>query len=263
MIVKLPVGTASRGTWIVSDDEQFEAVIGELADIGAFREPVIVQEIVDGEHRQSQAIFSNGRLIASHAYRQIARGAGGGSSIKESVSHAPVDHDLARLGEYLSWHGALSVDYVVNLENGRPSYFDCNPRLVEPMSALLAGLDLVDLLLQVSRDQPAAAGSPGASGVRTHLALQALLGCAAQDESRVRLLRECRDLLFKRGPYDGSLEELTPVSSDWPSFVPLAAAALWLLATPAAAHYLPRKGWGAQLLTPESIRIIAAMDVGG
>jgi predicted ATP-grasp superfamily ATP-dependent carboligase len=262
MIIKLPVGTASRGTWIVGDDAQFSKAVSELADIDAFREPLIVQELLDGEHRQSQAIFANGRLIASHAYRQVARGAGGGSAIKESVSHAPVDNDLARLGEYLSWHGALSVDYVVDLETGRPSYFDCNPRLVEPMSALLAGLDLVELLLKVSREQVTAAASPSASGVRTHLALQALLGCAAREESRMGLLRECWHLFTNRGRYAGSREELTPVATDWMSFVPPTITALWLLATPAAAHYLPRRGWGAQLLTPDSIRTIEAMNVG-
>jgi hypothetical protein len=202
-------------------------------------------------------------MIASHAYRQVARGAGGGSSIKESVHHAPVDEDLARLGEHLAWHGALSVDYVVDLATGRPCYFDCNPRLVEPMSAVLAGLDLVELLLQVSCGTPAVAASRGASGVRTHLALQALLGCAAQDESRMSLLRECWNLLGKHGRYAGSREELSPVALDWISFVPPTIAAFWLLATPAAAHYLPRKGWGPQLLTPQSIRMIEALDVGG
>jgi predicted ATP-grasp superfamily ATP-dependent carboligase len=263
MVIKTPVGTASRGTWIVKDETQFDQAIAELNAMDAFREPVIVQEVVEGEHRQSQAVFANGRLIASHAYRQVARGAGGGSSIKESVSHPPIDEDIRRLGEHLAWHGALSVDYVVDLTTGKPCYFDCNPRLVEPMSALLAGLDLVELLLQVSCGTPAVAAAHGKSGVRTHLALQALLGCAAQDESRLSLIRECWNLLCGRGRYAGSREELTPVALDWISFVPPTVATLWLLATPAAAHYLPQKGWGPQLLTPHSIRMIEAMDVGG
>jgi biotin carboxylase len=261
MVVKLSVGTASRGNWIIQHEAQFERVLLELDRINAFDDPVICQDFVDGEHRQSQALFANGRLIAAHAYRQIERGAGGGSSIKESVSHATVDSDLARLGEYLHWHGALSVDYVID-SNGTPSYFDCNPRLVEPMSAALAGLDLAELLVQVSCGATPAAAPPSASGVRTHLSLQALLGCAAREESRVRLLRECWHLFARRGSYQGSREELTPVAIDWMSFVPTTVAALWLLATPKAAHYLPSKGWGAQLLTPQSIRMIQALDVG-
>ena len=81
-------------------------------------------------------------------------------------------------------------------------------------------------------------------------------------ESRLSVLRECWRLLAKREPYAGSQEELTPVRVDWMSFVPPTVTALWLLATPAAAHYLPKKGWGSQLLTPQSIRTIKAMDVG-
>jgi len=45
--------------------------------------------------------------------------------------------------------------------------------------------------------------------------------------------------------------------------VPPTVTALWLLATPSAAHTLPKKGWGAQLLTPQTIRTIETMDVGG
>jgi predicted ATP-grasp superfamily ATP-dependent carboligase len=261
MVVKLSVGTASRGNWIIQDEAQLERALLELDRLNAFDDPVICQEFVDGEHRQSQALFTNGRLIAAHSYCQVERGAGGGSSIKESVSHATVDSDLARLGEYLHWHGALSVDYVID-SSGTPSYFDCNPRLVEPMSAVFAGLDLAELLVQVSCGATPVAAPRSASGVRTHLALQALLGCAAREESRVRLLHECWHLFARRGPYQGSREELMPIAIDWMSVVPITVAALWLLATPKAAHYLPSKGWGAQLLTPQSIRMIQALDVG-
>jgi predicted ATP-grasp superfamily ATP-dependent carboligase len=260
MVLKVPVGTASRGTWIVNDDAQLDRAIADVEALDGFDEPVVVQEVVHGDHQQAQAVFADGRLIASHAYRQIARGAGGGTSIKESVSHPAVRGHLARIGEHLNWHGALSVDYIV--DRGTPYYFDCNPRLVEPMSAVFAGVNLVDLLLRVSRGETPAPAADGSSGVRTHLAVQALLGCAAEEASRLAVLRECWRLLTTRGRYAGSQEELTPVETDWMSFVPPTVTALWLLATPAAAHTLPEKGWGAQLLTPQAIRTIKSMDVG-
>jgi predicted ATP-grasp superfamily ATP-dependent carboligase len=262
MVLKTPVGTASRGVWIVRDDAQFEKALAEIEAAKGFEESLIVQDLVDGESQQAQAVFTEGRLVASHAYRQLARGGGGGGSVKESVSHLAVRAHLGRIGEYLQWHGALSVDYIVD-ETGTPYYFDCNPRLVEPMSAVFAGLDLVDLLLRVSRGETPAGVPEGRCDVRTHIALQALIGCAARDKSRAGLLRECWRLLAKRDRYAGSLEELTPVRIDWMSFVPPTVTALWLLASPAAANYLPSRGWGAQLLTPQSIRIIKAMDVGG
>jgi predicted ATP-grasp superfamily ATP-dependent carboligase len=263
MVLKTPVGTASRGTWIVNDDAQLQKAVAEIEAIDGFGESLIVQDVVHGDHQQCQAVFADGRLVASHAYRQIARGAGGGTAIKESVNHPIVRGHLVRIGEYLRWHGALSLDYIVDQASGTPYYFDCNPRLVEPMNAVFAGLDLVDVLLQVSRGETAISAAGSNSGVRTHLALQALFGCAARDESRLSVLRECWKLLARRDPYAGSREELTPVTVDWMSFVPPTVSALWLLATPSAAHILPKKGWGAQLLTPQTIQTIKTMDVGG
>ena len=96
------------------------------------------------------------------------------------------------------------------------------------MSAVFAGLDLVDVLLRVSRGETPVSVADGRSGVRTHQSLQALLGCAAQEESRLSVLRECWRLLAGREPYAGSREELTPVAIDWMSFVPPTVTALWL-----------------------------------
>jgi predicted ATP-grasp superfamily ATP-dependent carboligase len=263
MVLKLPVGTASRGVWIVGDDAQLQKAIAEIESVDGFGNSVVVQDVVHGDHQQCQAVFANGRLLASHAYRQLARGAGGGTSQKESVDHPLVRTHLRRLGEYLRWHGALSLDYIVERPSGTPRYFDCNPRLVEPMSAVFAGLDLVDVLLRVSRGETDFSVADSRSGVRTHQALQALLGCAARQKSRAAVLRECWKLVAGREPYNGSREELTPVTIDWMSLVPPTITALWLLATPAAAHTLPKKGWGAQLLTPQTIRTIETMDPGG
>jgi predicted ATP-grasp superfamily ATP-dependent carboligase len=265
MVLKTPVGTASRGTWIVTDEAQLKQAISEVGEIEAergFDNPLLIQDLVEGESQQAQAVFADGRLIASHAYRQLARGAGGGTSLKQSVANPTVKAHLARIGEHLNWHGALSVDYIIDA-TGTPRYFDCNPRLVEPMSAVFAGLDLVEVLVQVSRGDAVADLPDSRSGVRTHIAMQALLGSAAREGSRRSVLREAWRLIAKRGPYAGSQEELTPVAIDWLSGVPPTVTALWLLATPAAAQYLPKRGWGAHLLTPQSIRTIKAMHVGG
>jgi hypothetical protein len=96
-------------------------------------------------------------------------------------------------------------------------------------------------------------------GVRSHLAIQVLLGHILAGGTRATLIREIGRLLTKRGPYAGSREELTPVRLDWPSAMPVAVTALWLLADPRAALYLPRRGWGTHLLNPESVRTIRHM----
>ena len=124
------------------------------------------------------------------------------------------------------------------------------------MSACLAGTDLLSLLLQVSRGERPAPLPASREGVRTHLAMQALLGVAARERSRRALLHECGRLARRQGPYTNSREEMTPVALDWISAVPLAMTVALLLVRPMAANTLARGGFGAHLLSRESIRTI-------
>jgi len=137
---------------------------------------------------------------------------------------------------------------------------DCNPRLVEPMNAYLAGVDLVGLLLRVSQGEVPAALTESRAGVRTHLAVQVLLGCASRGGTRRDILCECWRLLTGAGSYADSAEELTPVRLDWLSAVPLAMIAMLLLLAPKLAIRLARGGWGAHLLDLRSITLIESED---
>jgi predicted ATP-grasp superfamily ATP-dependent carboligase len=254
-LIKTSIGTASRGIWFVRDDSGLAQALRDLGANDAFADEVLVQDLVAGATEKAQAVFSRGELLGFHAYRQIAAGAGGGEAIKHSVRRPGVRADLATIGERLGWHGALSVDTIMP-EQGTHLFIDCNPRLVEPMSAYLAGLDLVDLLLRVSQGKTPEPAPDSREGVRTHLAIQALLGCAARDGTRREVFRECVRLITGRGPYADSVEELTPVRRDWLSAVPLAMTALALLADPRLADTLSKNGWGAHLLGATSIRMI-------
>jgi len=220
-----------------------------------------VQELVVGTTEKAQAVFCRGKLIGFHAFRQIAAGAGGGEAIKQSVSRLNVRTLLATIGEELAWHGALSVDYVVPDDSDTQLLIDCNPRLVEPMSAYFAGVDLVGLLLQVSQGETPAAASESRMGVRTHLAMQALLGCASRGGTRRDIIRECWRLKTGSRPYADSAEELTPVRLDWISGVPLAMIAILLLLAPKLGVTLARDGWGSHLLDLGSIRLIESEDL--
>jgi predicted ATP-grasp superfamily ATP-dependent carboligase len=254
-VVKTSIGTASRGIWFVRDEAALTIALQELGAKDAFTDEVLVQDLVAGATEKAQAVFSHGRLLGFHAYRQIAGGAGGGEAIKQSVRRPQLRADVATIGERLGWHGALSVDIIVP-EQGSHLFIDCNPRLVEPMSAYLAGLDLIDLLLRVSRARIPEPAPDGREGVRTHLAMQALLGCAARGGTRREIFRECIRVAARCGPYADSVEELTPVRCDWVGAVPLAMTALALLVNPKLAGRLSKKGWGAHLLGIDSIRLI-------
>jgi predicted ATP-grasp superfamily ATP-dependent carboligase len=261
-VVKTSVGTASRGVWFVRDGADLDRALQELGASGAFAGEVLVQDFVAGATEKAQGVFCRGRLLGFHAYRQIAAGAGGGEAVKQSVSRPDVRKLLATIGEKLAWHGALSVDTILPDAGATPLLIDCNPRLVEPMSAYLAGLDLVGLLLRISLGETPDVTGESRAGVRTHLAMQALLGCAARGGTRRELVRECWRLSIRSGLYAGSAEELTPVRLDWTGAVPLAMIALVLLAEPASALRLARGGWGGHLLDLDGIRLIESDDFG-
>jgi hypothetical protein len=254
-VVKTSIGTASRGVWFVRDEDGLARALQDFDAHDTFADEVLVQDLVAGPTEKAQAVFSRGKLLGFHAYRQIAAGAGGGEAIKQSVRRPRVRADTAIIGERLGWHGALSVDIIMPKE-GSHLFIDCNPRLVEPMSAYLAGLDLVDLLLEVSLGKTPEPAPDSREDVRTHLAMQALLGGAARGGTRREVFRECIRVAARRGPYADGVEELTPVRRDWISAVPLAMTALALLANPKLWATLSKKGWGAHLLGIESICLI-------
>jgi hypothetical protein len=230
-----------------------------LSTKGGFADEVLVQDLVTGPIGKAQAVFRHGQLLGFHGYLRIAAGVGGGEAIKQSAVYSDVRKQVAAIGAQLGWHGALSVDYVLS-DHAKPLLIDCNPRLVEPMSAYLAGIDLVELLLAVSLGQTPTALPQGRDGVRTHLAMQALLGCASRGGNRRDIIREGWQLATGGGACAGSTEELTPVGQDWVSIVPLAMIAIALLIKPKLAATLANKGWGAHLLDLKSIRTIERED---
>ncbi len=263
-VLKTSIGTASRGVWIVRGEHELDDALRDLRPAGLsangiFTDEMLMQDFVAGPVGKAQAVFCHGELLGFHGYRQIAAGEGGGEAIKESDSRADVRAHVTAIGAHLNWHGALSVDYVL-ADDGTPLLIDCNPRLVEPMSAWLAGIDLVGLLLAISLGQKPVSLPPGRDGVRTHLAMQALLGCASRGGRRLDLMREAWRLATGSGAYGGSREELTPLRHDWRSVVPLAMVAIALLIRPRFAAKMARKGWGAHLLDPASIRAIERED---
>ena len=259
-VVKTSIGTASRGIWFVRDASDLNLALYELDSAGDFTGEVLVQDLITGTVEKAQSVFCCGALVGFHAYRQVAAGVGGGEAIKESVSRPAIRAALETIGAHLNWHGALSVDVMMPLDSTTPLLIDCNPRLVEPMNAYAAGADLVDLLLRVSLGETPQPLAESRAGVRTHLAMQALLGSASRDGTRRDLIRECGRIAAGDGPYRDSTEELTPVRRDWPGAVPLAMTAALLLASPGIATSLARGGFGTHLLDRASIAAIESED---
>ena len=80
--VKAAFGTASVGVWRVADAQAHQALCAQLEQQRAFAGGIVVQAAVIGALERTQAVFDRGRLVASHIYRQIAEGPGGGDVLK-------------------------------------------------------------------------------------------------------------------------------------------------------------------------------------
>lgn len=97
------------------------------------------------------SVFDRGRLLAAHAVLRTGAGSRGGASHKRSTAVPGLDDLLHRLGGGLDWHGALSLDVILGPSG--PVVIDVNPRLVEPVNAARAGLDLPGLMLALAADR--------------------------------------------------------------------------------------------------------------
>lgn len=218
---KLPIATGSTGVRRVSDIQELESACRSwrIFDSGG---KVLLQKAIPGPLLMICGIFSHGKLVAWHSCLRAREGVNGGASKKVSLPLPIIGTELERLGKELDWHGALSMDAI--LLDGKPMYIDVNPRIVEPMNALLSGVDLVGALLDVSLSmenldtsgKEKVVPKPGKEGVTTHQLILALL--AAAKEGRISLVREVWMVI--RGwkgyyGYKGSVEELTPVEGDW------------------------------------------------
>lgn len=256
--VKAAFGTASVGVWRVDDARKRDALLQQLEQMKAFAGGLLVQAAVTGSLERTQAVFDRGRLVASHIYRQVVEGPGGGDVLKISVVSAEVREIVRRIGQALAWHGALSFDYIREGATGTPHFIDANPRLVEPMNAWLSGVDLPGALLRISLGANPPEQPDGREGVLTRLGIMGLLDAARQRKRRRDIMREIGLLAFSAGRYRGSREELVPLLTDPWCAIPLAVVVTRLLRTPAAAKRFSDATVAAYSLTPSAIRRLHA-----
>jgi predicted ATP-grasp superfamily ATP-dependent carboligase len=256
--VKAAFGTASAGVWRASDERQRDVLLQRFEQGNAFAEGLLVQAAVSGPLERTQAVFDRGGLVASHIYRQVVEGPGGGDVLKLSVVRPEVRETIEKIGRALNWHGALSFDYIRDDGTGTPYFIDANPRLVEPMNAWLAGVDLPGALLKVSLGETAPVQADGRAGVLTRLGLMGLLDAARRRQRRRDILAEIGLLVSNSGRYRGTREELVPLWTDPCCAVPLAVVVTRLLRAPQAASKFADSTIAAYSLTPQAIHRLRA-----
>jgi hypothetical protein len=106
---------------------------------------------------------------------------------------------------------------------------------------MLAGINLPQLLVQVSRGEPSAPAPLSRAGVRTHNLFMALISAAYYGGDRATLLREIRDCARGQGVYQESEDDLTRPQVDGLSRLPRIWITAQLLAWPAIAKRIVAK----------------------
>jgi hypothetical protein len=260
--LKADYATASTAVWKIRSAEELKLKSAELGSKALMNgdHEFVVQAAAEGALERVQAVFDTGRLVGIHGYRQTAEGLSGGDIAKLSVNRSNVRDYVVQLGDALRWHGALSLDYILPLQNQVPLFIDANPRLVEPMNATFGGVNLADLLVRVSTGEPVTTAGFSGKEVRTHMLLMALLSKAAARTRRLDIIFELMRAIARRGFYTDSQEELLPLRIDFESLFPLAYVIARLLLDPMAATALSLGSITSYSLTPDAARQIADLS---
>ncbi len=252
--LKSAFSTAGRGVRLVTDERSRADAERKLLEQGSG--PVMAQEPAAGQYGQVQALFDRGRLVAAHTSVQTGIGIGPSAAARQSVDHPRPRRDIATLGEALTWHGGLTLDYFHEL--GEASYIECNPRTVEPGNATASGVNIPDLQVRLTLGEMLESAEPGRAGVRTHGTIALVLGAAAYGGSRRAVAAQLGRALAHRGCYHASAEQLTPVLRDPPSAAALVFVAAQALASPRQATAIAGKAVARYSLTQETIDTLTA-----
>lgn len=241
--LKLAHSTAGGGVFRIQERGELDRRLDDVERRGLFGNgsEALVQQPARGMLCSVQAVFNQGSMIGVHCFEACRLGVGGMSTARISADHPLVREHVARLGRHLAWHGALFIDYFYDRESGQPEYIEANPRIGETVNALLSGVNLPQLLVEVSRGESPPPAPIGRVGVRTHNFMMILMSMAFEGQDRGALIGEIREHAAGRGIYENSEDELTRPREDRLSRLPRFWIAVQLLAWPGLAKRIVAK----------------------
>jgi predicted ATP-grasp superfamily ATP-dependent carboligase len=241
--LKLAHSTAGGGVFRVTSRAELADRVSELERKELFggQSEAVAQQPARGVLSTVQVVFNRGQMIGVHCLEARRLGVGGMSTARTSADHPVVRDQVCRLGNHLGWHGAMFIDYFFDHETGRAEYIECNPRIGETVNAMLSGINLPQLLVQISRGDSPSPACMGRFGVRTHNLMMILISAAYDGQSRSALLREISDCTAHRGLYQDGEDEITRPRDDPLSRLPRIWVTAQLLAWPGIARRIVAK----------------------
>lgn len=220
---------------------------------------MLIQQPARGTLSILQAVFQHGHIVGWHDASASEQAAEGAPVARVSTGRESVLQDVAKLGAALRWHGALFFEYFFDETSGTHQFLEANPRIGETLNATLAGVNLADLLVQVSRDVPIDRVNAGAIGVRSHQGFTNLLSIARRGGSRLEVATDLFHGFRGSDRFFKSENELTRMKEDWMSIIPAAAVSLAMLVVPKASHRMVSGTVGGYSVPPGAARRISAL----
>ncbi|MCI0331657.1 MAG: hypothetical protein L0228_00350 [Planctomycetes bacterium] len=261
--LKLAHSTAGGGVFYIEDHDALDRCADRLDSEGLLQgnTDVLIQRPARGVLSTVQAVFNRGELIGVHCFEARRLGVGGMSTARTSADHAVVREQVERIGNHLAWHGAFFIDYFYDRDTGRPEYIEANPRIGETVNAMLAGANLPELVVRISRGESPPRAPLGRFGVRTHNRLMILMSLAYDAGNRSALVRELRQFMKPGELYQDGEDELTRPREDRLSALPFAWTTLQLLAWPGMAKRIVAKTVGGYSLPQTAVEQIKALPL--
>lgn len=261
--LKLPHSTAGGGVFQIEDEAALQKQIERLTKdqrLSGSHE-VLVQQPARGVLSTAQAVFNRGELVGIHCFEARQLGVGGMSTARTSADHPIVRNHVERIGNSLAWHGAFFIDYFYNRETEQPEYIEANPRIGETVNAMLAGVNLPQLLVRVSMGDSPPPAPLGKFGVRTHNLLMILMSMAYDGHGRFAIAREMKRFLSRDELYREGEDEITRPREDRLSLLPFVWTTTQLLAWPKVARRIVAKtvgGYSLPAAQTDQIRSLSA-----
>jgi predicted ATP-grasp superfamily ATP-dependent carboligase len=241
--LKLAHSTAGGGVFRIENRADLDQRVEEVERKCLFGggSEAVAQQPARGVLSTVQAVFNQGAMIGVHCFEARRLGVGGMSTARTSADHPIVREHVAHIGRHLHWHGALFIDYFYERQSGQPEYIECNPRIGETVNAMLSGVNLPKLLVQISHGDSPTPAPPSRVGVRTHNLFMTLMSMAYDGAGRAALLREMQECIRGRGLYANGEDDITRPKDDPLSRLPRIWVTAQLLAWPGIARRIVAK----------------------
>ncbi|MGD9636158.1 MAG: hypothetical protein AB7G28_04085 [Pirellulales bacterium] len=258
--VKSAVGTAGSGVRLVRNSGEMQTHIDQLQLAGRLEGSLeyLVQQPATGTHGSISAVFQRGEMVGWHSCAARRLGVGGAPMAHVSTHIPAVVEYVEQIGKHLDWHGAAFFDFFHDEATGEVAFIEGNPRIWQTVNGLRSGVNLSQLVVDISLNKTVERLPPGETGVRTHEAYLMLMARALEGATRRELLGEMARCWKREDLYSTSEDELTRLADDWLSGIPYTAIAAQLLVTPRLAAKIVADTVANYSLSPQGARDIRA-----